>query len=166
MQLWTGTGKAARLFVCHDSIINQQCIACSWRLVLQWWRIFLVDYVRIHNLLYCIILVSKGTFVTWDIGHWTSWDIPRYPEIWGTFVTSRCGLVTRLTSDMASAIGGTSQNIPGCERTFVTWDFGHCLRWDKVGTSWDIHDVKGLRYPGAIHYILHIKDSYKSLWQY
>ena len=52
-------------------------------------------------------------------------------------LTSRCGLVTRLTSDLTSAIGGTSQNIPGCEGTLVTWDFGHCLRWDKLGHPGD-----------------------------
>ena len=93
LDLWIGlltrTGKAARLLVCHDNIINQQYIACSWRLALQWWSIFLVDYVRIHNLLYCIILVSKGHLWPGTLGialgrtSWDIWDIPRYEgDLW------------------------------------------------------------------------------------
>ena len=40
----------------------------------------------------------------------------------------------------------TSQDIPGCEGTFETWDCGHCSRWDKSGhpgTSWDILGCEG-----------------------
>ena len=38
----------------------------------------------------------------------------------------------------------TSRDIPGCEGTFETWDFGHCLG----GTS---QDIPG--YSEALHYI-------------
>ena len=45
----------------------------------------------------------------------------------------------------------TSWDIPGCEGTFETWDFGHCSRRDKSGHP---GDVKGHLRPGTLGIVL------------
>ena len=49
---------------------------------------------------------------------------------------------------------GTSGDIPGCEGTFETWDFGHCSRWDKSGHPRISQDVKGHLRPGTLGIVL------------
>ena len=48
----------------------------------------------------------------------------------------------------------TSRDIPGCEGTFETWDFGHCSRWDKSGHPGISRDVKGHLRPGTLGIVL------------
>ena len=48
----------------------------------------------------------------------------------------------------------TSWDIPGCEGTFETWDFGHCSRWDKSGHPGISRDVKGHLRPGTLGIVL------------
>ena len=69
----------------------------------------------------------KGRFETWDLGiilGGTSQDIPGTSrDVKGHLRPGTLGIV----------LGGTigaSWDIPGCEGTFETWDFGHCSRWD------------------------------------
>ena len=38
--------------------------------------------------------------------------------------------------------------------TFVTWDFGHCSRWDKSGHLGISRDVKGHLRPGTLGIVL------------
>ena len=44
--------------------------------------------------------------------------------------------------------------IPGPKGTFVTWDFGHCSRWDKSGHPGISWDVKGHLRPGTLGIVL------------
>ena len=37
----------------------------------------------------------------------------------------------------------TSRDIPGCEGTLGTWDFGHCTRWERLRHPGISQDVKG-----------------------
>ena len=46
------------------------------------------------------------------------------------------------------------RDIPGCEGTFETWDFGHCSRWDKSGHPGISRDVKGHLRPGTLGIVL------------
>ena len=48
----------------------------------------------------------------------------------------------------------TSQDIPGPKGIFVTWDFGHCSRWDKSGHPGISRDVKGHFRPGTLGIVL------------
>ena len=48
----------------------------------------------------------------------------------------------------------TSRDIPGCEGTFETWDFGHCSRWDKSRHPGISRDVKGHLRPGTLVIVL------------
>ena len=51
-------------------------------------------------------------------------------------------------------LDGTSQDIPGCEGTFETWDFGDCSRWDKSRHPGIFQDVKGHLRPGTLDTVL------------